>query len=631
MSPFSYPNGSVAGLHSPETFLALAAIAVALLAARLRFRGLGWWEKQLALLGRRKWLAIAISAAAPVVIRLLLLPWFPAPVPRTHDEFSFLLGADTLLHGRVANPAHPMWVHFESMHIMARPSYMSAFPLGQAAVLAIGTMLGHPWIGVLLSCGLMCGTLCWMLQGWVPPRWALLGALLAVLRFGVSSYWMNSYWGGALAATGGALVLGAMPRIVRHPHWRDSIVMGIGFFFLANTRTFEGAVFCGLAVAATVPKIISARQVILPIALMLLVTMTGLLCYFANTTGDPLLPPYNLYRRTLTIAPHFLFQGVRPEPHYNNRDMRHFFTALEMHRYQTARDDLFGDLIAKTASYWRFYVGPVLSIPLLGLLFARRWGRARNLPVMFAGFSLALAPQVWHNAHYAAPATGLILLLVMLGIRVMRTWTLGMCYVRVLPLACAAMLLVQISAGSSPDDAAGWRWPDYGGRLRAGLLHELQKMDGSHLVLVRYGPRHDAGDEWVYNGADIDGSKVVWARELDRGSNLHLLEYFKGRRIWLVEPDIQSPRLIPYEQAPLRPMLFIPPGAPGIESMRSVEDIKIKLYSSTNQTCDVWNYYFTELTGVSGPNTSKGCYDGGGRTQIVSFGHWFNWLLRMRE
>ena len=78
-------------------------------------------------------------------------------------------------------------------------------------------------------------------------------------------------------------------------------------------------------------------------------------------------------------------------------------------------------------------------------------------------------------------------------------------------------------------------------------------------------------------------------------------------------------------------MLFIPPGAPGIDSMRSLEDIKIKLYSSTNQTCDVWNYYFTQMTGVSGPNTSKGCYDGGDRTQLVSFDHWFNWLLGMRE
>ena len=517
------------------------------------------------------------------------------------------------------------------MHILARPVYMSAFPLGQAAVLAIGTVLGHPWIGVLLSCGLMCGTLCWMLQGWLPPRWALLGALLAVMRFGVSNYWMNTYWGGALAATGGALVLGAMPRIVRQPHWKHSIAMGIGFLVLANTRTFEGAVFCGVVAVATLTRKISPKQVILPLVLMLLVTAAGLLCYFAKATGDPFLPPYTLYRHTLTIAPHFLFQGVRPEPYYNNRDMRHFFTALEMHHYQTAREDLSADLFMKVASYWRFYVGPILSIPLLGLLYLWRWPRARQLLLMGAVFSLALAPQVWHNYHYAAPATGLILLAVMYGIRVMRTWSVGLCYVRILPLACAAMLLIQISAGSSPDDVAGWRWPDYGGRERAGLVQELRRLRGSHLVLVRYGPRHDVGNEWVYNGADIDGSKIVWARELDHTSNVRLIDYFKGRRVWVVEPDVAAPRLIPYEQAAERPMLFIPPGAPGIDSLRSIKDVKSKLFSTANQTCDVWNYYFTQSTGVYGPDPVKGCYDGGDRSQRVSFEHWFNWMLGMRQ
>ena len=112
-------------------------------------------------------------AFVPLVLRALL----PIPNPRVQDEFSHLLVADSFAQGRLVNPLHPMWIHFESMHILVRPVYASPFPAAQA-------LTGCPWIGVWLSVGFMCGALCWMLQGWVPPRWALLGGLRAHWRDG---------------------------------------------------------------------------------------------------------------------------------------------------------------------------------------------------------------------------------------------------------------------------------------------------------------------------------------------------------------------------------------------------------------------------------------------------------------
>ena len=64
--------------------------------------------------------------------------------------------------------------------------------------------------------------------------------------------------------------------------------------------------------------------------------------------------------------------------------------------------------------------------------------------------------------------------------------------------------------------------------------------------MVRYDPDHNPHYEWVYNGAEIDTARILWARELDPTQNSRLFEYFKDRRIWLVNPDDDDPQLEPY-------------------------------------------------------------------------------------
>jgi hypothetical protein len=56
-------------------------------------------------------------------------------------------------------------------------------------------------------------------------------------------------------------------------------------------------------------------------------------------------------------------------------------------------------------------------------------------------------------------------------------------------------------------------------------------------VIVRYKPDHNYHEEWVYNAADIDNAKVIFAREMDPVSDREIREYFRDRQAWLVEPD----------------------------------------------------------------------------------------------
>ncbi len=81
---------------------------------------------------------------------------------------------------------------------------------------------------------------------------------------------------------------------------------------------------------------------------------------------------------------------------------------------------------------------------------------------------------------------------------------------------------------------------------RYSMLRELEHLPGRQLVLIRYTSEHDPQNDWVYNRADIDASKVVWAREMSPEQDRPFLEYFHDRNVWLLEPDMSPPKLGPY-------------------------------------------------------------------------------------
>jgi len=63
---------------------------------------------------------------------------------------------------------------------------------------------------------------------------------------------------------------------------------------------------------------------------------------------------------------------------------------------------------------------------------------------------------------------------------------------------------------------------------------------------VREPYNRDSLDQWVYNDPDIDHSKVVWANDMTPADNLQLIEYYRDRKVWLVEMDTQPATVSPY-------------------------------------------------------------------------------------
>src|SRR6266478_2203902 len=521
-------------------------------------------EESFSRLAKRKTLAIAALFFSVIVLRLAALPLLPVPVPGIHDEFSYLLMADTFAHGRLADPPHPMWISFETFHVNWVPRYASMYPPGQGFALAIGQLLGHPWIGVLLGDAAMCAAILWMLQGWFPARWALLGGALAALKFGVASYWMNSYWGGATAAIGGALVLGALARILKRAKIRDALLLGIGVAILANSRPYEGFFFCLPAAACLLwwligktksrqPLRLRLQNVLAPLVLVLVLTAAFMGYYNWRLTGNPLLLPHVLNTRMYHTTGLFLWDHKKPEMRYRNQQFEDFYNGWERENYDNTWADVVRvseeKLIRCGLTY--FWFGEILLLPALPFLFRDR--KMRPLLVTFLLVTAGAFVVIWSNAHYAAPLTCVVFALAVQAIRHLRTQRIG---VRPVGIALSRAIVLLLVFDTGINAARGicdpLLWPCQGDPSRAVIADKLAHTPGKHLIVVRYEQDHNIHDDWVYNGAEIDTAKVLWARELDPEQNAKLFAYFRGRKIWLVTPDSDNTYVEPYT----------PPGVP---------------------------------------------------------------------
>jgi hypothetical protein len=542
-----------------ELILMAATLLLILRRGRTSDRFRCWFAAAFLSFARRRRLAALSVGLGVILARVALIPVIGIPEPRWNDEFSYLLAGDTFANGRLTNPTHPMWIHFETFHIIQHPTYMSMYPPAQGLVLAAGQILGHPWIGQLLITAVMCSAFCWMLQAWVPPQWALLGAILAALRLGILSYWINTYWCASVAAFGGALVLEAWPRLRRNMHARRGLVLALGLVLVANSRPYEGFIFSipvAIAIVAWfIARPFQIRKAIPALVGGLVVLAAGAAAtahYYDRLTGSPWLMSYQVNRSQYSAAPYFIWEKMRAEPVYHHAVMRDYYRdeAREFERNLTLSGYLQRGT-QKFLEWWKFYLGPLLTVPLLVLPWIIRQRKMRLPLAICAAMIAAFAVQTWTLPHYFSPATGALYILLTQGLRHMyaRRGILKDAALAIPILACA-MIVIRVMAAATHTQIEP-AWPR-GNLDRAALLDQLRAMPGEQLVIVRYGPDHDVNREWVWNRASIDSAKVIWARDMGDAQNQELLEYFKSRRVWRLDADDPSPKLQPYTAAPAR-------------------------------------------------------------------------------
>ncbi|MBF0511213.1 MAG: hypothetical protein HQL13_02685 [Candidatus Omnitrophica bacterium] len=501
---------------------------------------------------------LALAACAYVGFRRGL------PVPIIHDEFSYLLAGDTFAHGRITNPTHPVWKCFETFHELQKPSYMSRYPPMQGVFLAIGQKCcGHPVWGVWLSVALMCASICWMLQAWVSPTWALIGGLLAIIHpfIGAASPWAQTYMGGAAAAIGGAWVIGALKALSKKRDIGNAFIMAFGMAIVMNSRPFEGALFIMpilmLLVFWTFWAEKDFRKSFIRIALPSLIvvgilTVLAMGCYNKAITGRFFVMPCMLYEQTYSRYPVFIGQKERPVITFNNEQMRKFdgeqiyseyvkYSKYQTH-WQTIGDRFLNTYYSKTTVKGLLLIPFVLCLCLL--FFRNKWILFLTATIGF--YVVVQSSIIYNDFHYFAPFMGACFVMMMMGFRILNSFRF-----KQFPLGALltiGYLVFIVYTGlvemNKPDLIGARTWY----KQRQGMIDSLKKQGGKHLILVGYGQGHTYHNEWVYNEADIDKAPVVWARSLDNFSNQALVRYFHDRKIWFLWLETNKSFFLPLDE-----------------------------------------------------------------------------------
>jgi hypothetical protein len=505
---------------------------------------------------KTRWCMLAL-AILPVALRLFLLGHHPVPTPDIYDEFGHLFVADTLRHFRLANPAHAMSQFFETFFILQQPTYSSIYPIGQGVMLAVGRAFsGYPWAGVLFSTTAFAALCYWMLRGWTTPAWALAGGVLAVIEFGPLNQWMNGYWGGTLAAAGGCMVFGALPRLSDRVTTRDALLLGGGLSINLLTRPYE-SIFLLIGVALFFIPVLKRVLQAGPMVVLVVIPAIGItILQNKSVTGHSATLPYQLSQYQYGVPASLTFQPD-PVPHHELTPQQQLEYKSQLAFRESGKETIQSYLLRleyRVRFYRFFFLAPLfLAIPAFCFAAFRDFRYAWVLLTLLV-FALGINFFPAFQLHYLGSVTCLFVLVSVVGLREIGRWSPEAALLVLFLCAIHFVFWYGLHFWEDEEFARSmiryetWDSINHQNPERRILVNQqLAEIPGQVLVFVRYSPQHIFQDEWVYNEASIDSARIIWARDLGAQENEKLRALYPGREVLLLEPDFKPPRLSPYE------------------------------------------------------------------------------------
>ncbi len=325
------------------------------------------------------------------------------------------------------------------------------------------------------------------------------------------------------------------------PPWGLAALWSLGCVQAVLARPYEGGVLALLSAMELVRLLARSplsreqkrRQWIACAASAALPACAGLLFLLTvnqASTGSPWRLAYQEHARQYQIRRTFFWQKDRPAPPYRHESIRAVYEGL------LRRDMPPLERIRTNFATYRDHYGS-LKFNIAGLAAAAAWGAGAGLAwvlwVVFAGLA-AVWSIVWTMPHYYAPFAAFLAVAVAggAGAAAQRNW-----FGRPRPGLVALLFVGLLAPGFGPPlKREPLRVPFLSRRTE--IITRLEKDPERHLILVRYRPGRNWYEEWVYNDADLENAKILWARWHESPRLPEFLSRHRDRVVWLLEADL---------------------------------------------------------------------------------------------